>query len=377
MRILVAQSGGPTAVINASLVGVIERARKLGHEVFGGLNGIEGILKSRIVPLKMDDEEFESIAHTPGAFLGTCRHKLPMDGEVYDALFKILSQNRIDAFLYIGGNDSMDAVAKIKKNAEKRGFRLLVNGIPKTVDNDLVNTDHCPGYLSAAKFLNTVAKEFVVDSLSYSSFPICVMETMGRDTGWLAASLKYAERIVKGLKVLAYVPEIPVTMERILDEVEKFKDGPLLVSVSEGIRKENGEYLKSRSELDAFGHPKLGGVGEYVAQNLQKIKKTKFINLSFSQRSAAHCVSELDFEEAQMVGSYGVNVCEKGKSGLFMGIKRVQEDYQSVVTPTEVEDVANNVRYLPKKFIEYDFKKFLDYLSPMMKDLNFYARRFI
>ncbi len=370
MRILVAQSGGPTAVINSSLVGVLKRAQELGHEVLGGLNGIEGILKSQIVSLNFSDDELNKIAHRPGAFLGSCRYKLPPRGEEYDLLFDVIEKNHVDAFLYIGGNDSMDAVMKLHAESVRRNIDLLVNGIPKTVDNDLVETDHCPGYLSAAKFLNTIASEFVIDSISYSSFPICVMETMGRDTGWLAASLKYSEKLVNGLKVLVYIPEIPTSLDEILEEADQRKSQPLLVVVSEGVKKANGEYLKSDEEVDAFGHPKLGGVGEYVASALKKVKKTKFLNPGFSQRSASHCTSELDFKEADMVGAKAVDICEEGKSGLFMGIKRLEKNYLSTISPTSVEKVANKVKYLPREFSENDFELFLDYISPMLKELT-------
>ncbi len=369
MRFLIAQSGGPTAVINSSLVGAIKRAYERGHEIFGGLYGIEGILNSQIVPLNFSDEELENISHTPGAFLGSCRYKLPKEGPEYDRLFKVFKERKIDVFLYIGGNDSMDAVMKIHEEAERRGLSLIVNGIPKTIDNDLVETDHCPGFVSSAKFLNTIASEFVIDSTSYSSFSICVMEVMGRDTGWLATSLKYSEKLVSGLKVLTYIPERPISEEKMLEDVEKYSDGPLLVVVSEGIRNEKGEYFHFSKEVDAFGHPKLGGVGEYVSQLLKKIKKVKFVNPSFVQRAASHCVSELDFEEARMVGSKAVDISEEGKNGVFLAIERLENDYLSDVKTVEIEKVANKVKYVSNSFFEDD-EFFWRYFSPLLKELK-------
>ncbi len=371
MRFLIAQSGGPTAVINSSLVGAIRRAKEKGHEIFGSLYGIEGVLKSQITPLNFEDKELERISHTPGAFLGSCRHKLPeAEDEEYDVIFKVLKENKIDAFLYIGGNDSMDAVLKLSREAKKRGSPLIVNGIPKTIDNDLVETDHCPGFASSAKFLNTLASEFVVDSVSYESFPICVMEVMGRDTGWLAASLRYSEKLVKGLKVLTYVPEIPISEEKMLEDVRKYAVQPLLVAVSEGIKNEKGDYFRAAKKVDAFGHPQLGGVGEYVSELLKKIKKVKFVNPSFTQRAASHCVSEVDFEEAQMVGSRAVDVCEDGKTGLFLGIERLENNYLSDVKTVEIEKVANKVKYVPNSFLEEDSNLILEYLSPLMGELE-------
>ncbi len=358
-------------MINASLVEAVKRGRELGYEVFGGLYGIEGVLQSKIVPMNQNDEVLEKISHMPGAFLGSCRHKLPdYQGEEYNVLFKVLEKNKIDALLYIGGNDSMDAVLKVHNEARRRKVPIIVNGIPKTIDNDLVETDHCPGFASSAKFLNTIASEFVVDSLTYPNPPICVMETMGRDTGWLAASLKFSEHLVKGLKVLTYLPEFPVSAEEILDEVAKYEDRPLLVSVSEGIRDKQGRYLRSAQSFDQFNHPRLGGVGDYVADLLKKIRKVKFMNLSFSQRSATHEVSATDFEEAKMVASKAIEVVEEGKSGFFIGIERIERDYLSSTNPIEVEKVANKVKYVPKNFLEDDMKAFLEYLDPLMGEMS-------
>ena len=371
MKILIAQSGGPTSVINASLAEAVKRGHELGHETIGGLYGIEGILQSKIIPMNQNQKELERISHTPGAFLGSCRYVLPESpNEVYDTLFNFFHSQKINAFLYIGGNDSMDSVAKIHKEAEKRHFPLLVNGIPKTIDNDLVETDHCPGFASSARFLNTIASEFVVDSLSYSTPPICVMETMGRDTGWLAASLKLSEHLVEGLKVLNYLPETPVSAEEILDEVDKYKSQPLLVSVSEGIKDKRGNYLQSNQILDSFGHPKLGGSGEYVASLLKKIRKTKFVNSSFTQRSASHDISPVDFEEAKMVASKAVELVEEGKSGFFIGIERIEKDYLSSTKIVEVEKVANKIKYVPKIFLENDMKALVEYIDPLIGEMK-------
>ena len=367
MRILIAQSGGPTPVVNASLVGAIKRARELGHEILGGIYGIEGILEDKIIPLTQSDVELEKISHTPGAFLGSCRYVLSEPGdEEYDVLFDIFKSRKIKAFLYIGGNDSMGSVAKICSEAERRHFPISVIGIPKTIDNDLVESDHCPGFASAARFLNIVASEFVVDSISYSKPSISVIETMGRDTGWLAASLKLSERLVRGLKVLIYLPEEPTSDEEILYDVQRLKDGPLLVSVSEGVMDKEGNYLKSAPVLDSFGHPKLGGVGEHVASLLKKVKKVKFVNPGFTQRAASHAVSSVDFQEAQMVASVAVDVVNEGKSGFFVGINREKMNYHSSAKLVPIDKVANKVRKVPKKLLENDMNGFMEYLEPLV-----------
>ncbi len=370
MRILVAQSGGPTAVINASLVGAVKRARELGHEIFGGIYGIEGVLKDKVIPLLQSELELEKISHTPGAFLGSCRFVLPEFGaEEYDVLFKVFEARKIDAFLYIGGNDSMDSVAKIYLEAQRRHFPMLVIGIPKTIDNDLVETDHCPGFASAAKFLNIVASEFVIDSIAYSKPSISVVETMGRDTGWLAASLKLSERLVKGLKTLIYLPEKPTSDEEILSDVQIFKDGPLLVVVSEGTVDEKGNYLKSTPVLDSFGHPKLGGVGEHVASLLEKIGKVKLVNPGFVQRAASHIVSSVDFQEAQMVASFAVDSVDDGKSGFFVAIDREKKDYLSTAKLVPISKVANKVKKVPQELLDNDMRGFVEYLEPLVDGL--------
>ncbi len=369
MRILIAQSGGPTPVINASLVGAIKRARELGHEIFGGIYGIEGILENEIIPLTQSNVELKKIAHTPGAFLGSCRHVLPDPGdEEYDVLFDIFASRKIDAFLYMGGNDSMDSVAKIYSEAERRHFPISVIGIPKTIDNDLVETDHCPGFASAARFLNIIASEFVIDSISYSRPSISVIETMGRDTGWLAASLKLSEYLVKGLNVLVYLPEHPTSDEEILHDVQRLrnKNEPLLVSVSEGVVDKNGNYLKSAPILDSFGHPKLGGVGEHVASLLEKIGRVKLVNPGFTQRAASHTVSSVDFQEAQMVASFAVDVVSDRKSGFFVGIVRKEMNYLSTVKLVPIGRVANRVKRVPEKLLENNMKGFIEYLAPLV-----------
>ncbi|MGC8611135.1 MAG: 6-phosphofructokinase [Mesoaciditoga sp.] len=373
MRVLVAQSGGPTAVINASLSGVIREAKSLKWEIYGGLYGIEGILQSKITPLEMDDKKLERLEKTPGAYLGSCRYNLPdPPHEVYDKLFEIFKSNKIDAFLYIGGNDSMQTVWKIYKEIERRKSHVKVGGIPKTIDNDLVGTDHCPGFPSAAKFLNVVASEFVIDSNVYSKPSICVIETMGRDSGWLAASLKMAEEIVKGLKVITYIPERPVSEEAILDEVYALKDNPLLVSVSEGIKDKDGQYFYTVGSRDVFGNVKLGGSGERVAGIIEKIGKVKFVNPSFLQRAASHIVSSIDVKEAIMVGFDGVRALQF-HNGFFASIERINNDrYESQTKIIPIEEVVGKIRTMPLDFNDEMIKS---YVGPLIDELPAYAWR--
>ncbi len=373
MRVLVAQSGGPTAVINASLYGVIKGAKSLKFEIYGGLYGIEGILQSKIIPLEMDDEMLEKLVKTPGTYLGSCRYNLPdPPNEAYDRLFEIFKSNKIDAFLYIGGNDSMQTVWKIHKEIERRKSHVKVGGIPKTVDNDLFGTDHCPGFPSAAKFLNVVASEFVIDSNVYSKPSICVIETMGRDSGWLAASLKLSEKIVKGLRVITYIPERPVSERAILDEVYALRDNPLLVSVSEGIKDKDGNYFYTTGSKDAFGNVKLGGSGERVAEIIEKIGKVKFINPSFLQRSASHITSSIDVKEAMMVGFDGVMALQS-HNGFFVSIERINNDtYKSQDKIISIEEVIGKIKTIP---IDFNDEMVRSYVEPLIDELPRYAWR--
>lgn len=374
MRILVAQSGGPTAVINASLAGAIERSYELGYEVLGGFYGIEGILESKIAKLILGKSELESLKNTPGAYLGSCRYNLPEPpNKVYDDFFEIVKSQKIDGFLYIGGNDSMDSVDKIARESKRRNSPLIVGGIPKTIDNDLISTDHCPGYPSAAKFLNVVASEFVIDSNAYSKSPICVMEIMGRDSGWLASSLKVAEEMVEDLKVITYIPERRISEERVLDEVASVKQKFLLVAVSEGIKDENGRYFSALKEKDAFGHSKLGGAGERVAEIAEKIGKIKFINPSFLQRSASHLISDVDLKEAFMVGTDGIDAIKNGENGFFVSIERNMGDlYSSKTKIISIKGIANRIKTVPDDFTDKDI---VNYVKPLLGKLPKYAWR--
>ncbi len=373
MKILVAQSGGPTAVINASLAGVIKRAKMLNHDVIGGLYGIEGILESKLVNLKVEDEDIRLLEKTPGAYLGSCRYNLPEPpNQMYDRFFDVISSNKIDAFLYIGGNDSMDSVEKISHEAKRRKLPLLTGGIPKTIDNDLVETDHCPGFPSAARFLNVLACEFVLDSNAYSKPPICVMEIMGRDSGWLTESVKLSEEVIDGLNVISYIPERAISEAQILDDVAS-KKGMVLVAVSEGIRNKDGKYFSALEVKDAFGHPKLGGAGERVANIIEKVGKVKFVNPSFLQRSASHIVSEVDLREAKMVGSDAVDALESGKGGFFVSIERIPGNvYESKTRIVPIEGIGNKIKTVPQDFND---QKLRAYLKPLIGELPKYARR--
>lgn len=371
MKILLAQSGGPTAVINTSLASAIKTAKSLHFEVFGGLYGIEGIIQSKIIPLDLDEKMLKVLETTPGAYLGSCRYNLPdPPNEVYDKLFKVFDSYKINAFLYIGGNDSMETVWKIHKEIQHRKSNLKVGGIPKTIDNDLVETDHCPGFPSAVKFLNIVSSEFVIDSNVYSNPSICVIEVMGRDSGWLASSLKLSEKIVKGLKVITYIPERPVSEEKILDEVYTLRNNLLLVVVSEGIKDEKGAYFYTTGLKDTFGHTKLGGAGEKVSRILEKIGKVKFINPSFLQRSASHLVSQIDVREAAIVGSDGVRALEF-HNGFFVSIERISNnEYKSQTKIIPIEKVVGRIKTIPS-----DFDDINSYVEPLIDELPMYAWR--
>lgn len=361
---LVAQSGGPTSVINASVVGVVKGNRKLDFydKVYAGINGIEGILKKKLINLtNIDDDVLERFRRTPSAGLGSCRYKMKdfkKDDNDYLKFFKILEEYEIQTFFYIGGNDSMDTVKKLNEYAKTKKINKQVIGIPKTIDNDLLYTDHTPGFGSAAKYIATVALETNFDSSVYADNGVFILETMGRDTGWLAASATLARIDEKAVVDYIYLPEVEFSKEQFLQDVGKSyrEKSKVYIVVSEGIRDENGNFLaaiEEKNEHDSFSHKQLGGVGNYLKRLIVEngiTKRVKVLELGVTQRCSMHCASEVDLEEALLAGEEAVKLSTTGESGVVVIFKR-ESDYNIKLSKVQASEIANKVKYFPKEWI--------------------------
>ena len=366
MNIAVAQSGGPTCAINASLLGVFRHATKYREieTVYGSVNGIEGLILNNLVNLCdiiADDDDVELIRQTPSTVLGSCRYKLPdynEDSAVYETIVENLKANDISAFFYIGGNDSMDTVMKLDDYFKKNNIDIKVIGIPKTIDNDLPITDHTPGFGSAAKYVATTMQEIIRDSSVYSISSVTIVEIMGRDTGWLTASSAVLRANGEVAPHLIYLPETPFSVKRFLEDVKKAQKEhyAVIVAVSEGIDldpKEIGEEFQS-GKNDTFGHKYLAG----VAKALEKVVsgelncKVRAIELNVMQRCSSHLSSKRDITEAERIGGAAVKTALDGFSGKMMYFERVaNHPYNVRIEHVDVREVANKVKYFPKEWI--------------------------
>jgi len=381
---LVAQSGGPTTVINSSAFGVIKEYmdKREKEKILIGINGIEGILNNQIYDAdKLSMEELGIMRYLPSAAMGSCRYKLKNiedSSQEYEKIFSLFKTNNIKYFFYIGGNDSMDAAKKLCDYAKAINFDISIIGVPKTIDNDLVETDHCPGFPSTAKYVCNTAMELWMDTNTYNTSSIVVMEVMGRDAGWIAASSGLIKETIKDVNQLIYLPEIPFTAEKFLKDVEHKlnNDGKLLVVTSEGLKNSSGNYINSETsciEMDQFGHKQLGGIGKYlqtlIKQNIEK--KVKLIELGVSQRCAMHCASKTDLDEAELVGRDSVKYAIQGNTGFMVALARIKSDeYKCSTKLVELKMVCNAVKEVPKDFINRDGfsinKKMIDYVSPLI-----------
>lgn len=388
---LVAQSGGPTAVINSSAIGVLQGAMesKYYNNVFGGLNGIEGILNRNIINLSeaLGDKD-KHFKYTPSSGLGSCRYKMKnfqVDNSEYNKFFNILKEYDIQTFFYIGGNDSMDTVAKLSEYAKLNSLNSQIIGIPKTIDNDLTCTDHTPGFGSAAKLISTVILETYLDSSVYKNNGIFIIETMGRDTGWLAASACLARINEKAVADFIYIPEISFEKEKFLNDIDrKFKSqNQVYIVVSEGIKYSDGTFVaetNSSVKHDKFGHAQLGGVTNVLKQmiiNNGITTRVKTLELGVIQRCAMHCSSNIDIEEAYRCGMDAVKFSMEGVTGKMVSIERLSnEPYTSHSILVNVSDVANNIKYFPKELVKDDNNisdKALEYFSPLVQGYPSFA----
>ena len=375
---IVAQSGGPTAVINNSLSGVTEEWMKetsIGT-LYAGVGGIKGILEKKIINLGRQDKKIISgLRYTPGAGIHSCRYKVKEDD--HEHLIAIFKELNIRYFFYNGGNDSMDTANKISKLASESGYDMRVIGIPKTVDNDLAYTDHCPGFGSAAKYLAATVRETGIDLESVSTKnKITILEAMGRNAGWLTAAGILAKRRPEDAPHLVYLPEIAFRKENFLSDVENvYKDlGYVYIVVSEGIVDEKGDYVFASGHSDSFGHKQLSGAGDALKQLIgdELGISARCNTLGTAQRSAMHFASLTDANEAYMVGSEAVKAAFNGESGVMVAIKRLSDQpYSSIAELVPLEKVANVEHKVPFDWINkegnYLNDKFITYARPLIE----------
>jgi len=387
-NLLVGQSGGPTAVINASVAGVIQEARQHAsiRGIYGGLNGILGILQEDLIDLHRETAPtIEALKHTPGAGLGTCRYKIDFKkkpakaAQDMDRLFQVFQAHDIRYFFYAGGNDSQDTAHKLHLEAVNRGYEIRVIGVPKTIDNDLPHTDHCPGFGSVAKYNACTVMEVAIDigSMATDDGACGVIEVMGRSAGWIAASSILARREPTDAPHIILLPEIPFNEQAFLAKVKSVVAAQkyCVVVVGEGLKNPDGTELGAdASRLDAFGHPVLSGAGEAVAELVQNKlhTKTRSIKLGYAQRCAAHYASATDAAEAVACGGAAVRAAVEGKSGFMVKIVRTQaKPYHWTTGLQPLEDIANVEHLLPRDWISEDGftpnEKFVDYARPLIE----------
>ncbi|MGN1066564.1 MAG: 6-phosphofructokinase [Candidatus Fimimonas sp.] len=369
-NLLFAQSGGPTAVINASAAGVISAAQQSGRfeKVLCAHFGIDGVFKEDFFDVtEMSQQDLDLLAKTPASAFGSCRFKLPShkeDDAPYRKIVEIFTKYEISCFVYNGGNDSMDTCHKVADYFASVGFDCNVIGVPKTVDNDLVGTHHCPGFGSAAKFVATNMAEIALDTAVYAKGRITICEIMGRDAGWLTASSVLAE------PDLIYLPEVPFDTEKFYAQAIEVYNAKkrCLVALSEGIRDKNGNYIGAVGTLDSFNHTQLGGVAAYLADSLtQKFGiKTRAIEFSLPTRAAGHIQSLADKNDAFLCGQYAVKLALDGQTGVMVSLTE-SGDCQSL----QLKNIANEVKSVPLQYITNDgsgiSEDFLQYLLPLVQ----------
>ena len=385
-NLLVGQSGGPTAVINGSLYGVITEAFRHPEEiehVYGMRNGIDGFLKDHYIDLaeEMNDEKLHALQFTPGAFLGSCRYKLPEDlnHPVYPQLFEKFNAMNIGYFLYIGGNDSMDTVSKLSRYAQMIDSDILFIGVPKTIDNDLVLTDHTPGFGSASKYVATTVREICIDSSIYDINSVTIIEIMGRHAGWLTAASALARKFPGDNPAMIYLPEVAFDqdafIERLAEEIKKRHN--VFVCVSEGIRDAEGKFIceyASEAGTDNFGHKMLAGSGKYL-ENLVRARlgvKVRSVELNVSQRCSAGYQSQTDLSEAIMAGTKGVEAALEGQTGIMITFHRTcDQPYILTCKTADVNLICNQEKTVPLEWIFADgtdvSEELVNYILPLIQ----------
>ncbi|MDD2213828.1 MAG: 6-phosphofructokinase [Oscillospiraceae bacterium] len=380
------QSGGPTSVINASAAGVFIEALKHSDcipKVFGAAHGIKGILEETFYDMGQEDpRELELMKTTPSSALGSVRYKLAdasVDDTDYKRLLEVFKKYNIRYFFYNGGNDSMDTCNKISKFMQKSGYECRVMGVPKTIDNDLYGTDHCPGFSSAAKYLATSTMEVYLDARVYDTGMITVLECMGRNAGWLTAATALAAYKGQGPDLI-YLPEVPFDLDKMVEDVKRIyaQTGKVIIAVSEGVKTKEGKYipeLVGEVAVDAFGHKQMGGTASVLANYLKEKTGSKVRGIEFSllQRCAAHLGSKSDVEEAYGSGAEAVKQALNGCTDYMIGIKRISsQPYQTEYVLVPLSDVANTEKTVPREWINEEGNfvndKFIEYALPLIAE---------
>jgi len=380
---IVAQSGGPTAVINASACGVIQEALRYPRMITGvyaAHNGILGVLNDEIFDLRRESRRaIEGLKTSPAAALGSCRHKVKTDAD-YARILDVFTKHDIRYFFYIGGNDSMDTADKVARLAAQRGYELRVMGVPKTIDNDLAFTDHCPGFGSVIKYLATMVMEAGRDTEAmYTADTVNVIEAMGRNAGWIAAGTALARRTREDGPHIILLPEAPFDRDAFTAKVRSYLDTihRCVVVVSEGTKNADGTYISEQKgdfAKDAFGHTQLGGAAQYIKGLIESEVKVKarFAIPSTIQRNGIHWASLTDSREAYAVGQRAVQLAVKGESGKMVTLKRVSDrPYRCVTDVADLAQVANGEKLFPKEWITPDgffvTKEFVSYALPLIQ----------
>lgn len=371
-NIVVGQSGGPTAVINSSVAGVYAAAKKLGvKKIYGMVHGIQGFLQDNLIDLGeyLDDETgIELLKRTPSAFLGSCRFKMPkIEGheEVYEKVFEIMEKHDIECLFYAGGNDSMDTVKMLSDYAAAHNKPQRFMGVPKTIDNDLPVTDHCPGYGSAAKYIATSMKEIIRDNESFGveKPTVCIVEIMGRHAGWLTAAAALSRGDDCSGPDAIYLPEVTFDMDKFMEKVKYLAatKSSVVIAVSEGVALADGRFVcelgNASDFVDAFGHKQLSGCAATLANKVaaETGLKTRAVEFSTLQRAATHLASLTDINEAFQVGHDAVMAAEEGKTGMMITLDRNGDDpYQCGTSAYDIHAIANVERPVPAEWITED-----------------------
>ena len=387
-NLIVGQSGGPTAVINSSLYGVVSEGLRHPEQIqhiYGMVNGIEGFLAGTVLDFAtaLPGSSLEKLKTTPGAYLGSCRYKLPesLEDPIYPRLFQKFREMNIGWFFYIGGNDSMDTVSKLSRYAAQTGSDIRISGEPKTIDNDLVHTDHTPGFGSAARYVASTVREITIDANVYEKKSVTIVEIMGRHAGWLTAASALARKYKGDNPLLIYLPETTFDQEAFLKAVEKSfeKNCNVIVCVSEGIHDAEGTFIceyESSVGTDTFGHKMLAGCGKYL-ENLVRSRlgvKARSVELNVSQRCSVSMMSATDQMEAVTAGNFGVQAALNGETGKMVSFLRetgTDGSYSMKCSLEDVNDICNEEKTVPADWITADgsdvTQDFLDYAAPLIQ----------
>ena len=387
-NLIVGKSGGPTAVINSSLYGVVSEGLRHPEQIqhiYGMVNGIEGFLAGTVLDFAtaLPGSSLEKLKTTPGAYLGSCRYKLPesLEDPVYPRLFQKFREMNIGWFFYIGGNDSMDTVSKLSRYAAQTGSDIRIIGEPKTIDNDLVHTDHTPGFGSAARYVASTVREITIDANVYEKKSVTIVEIMGRHAGWLTAASALARKYKGDNPLLIYLPETTFDQEAFLKAVEKSfeKNCNVIVCVSEGIHDAEGTFIceyDSSVGTDTFGHKMLAGCGKYL-ENLVRSRlgvKARSVELNVSQRCSVSMMSATDQMEAVTAGNFGVQAALNGETGKMVSFLRetgTDGSYSMKCSLEDVNAICNEEKTVPADWITADgsdvTQDFLDYAAPLIQ----------